>query len=93
MSILEDLYTGKISPMENIVPDNPAYRSTSTKVGDMREYFLQKLSDEDCEKFRPWNQLIQEVYYMEGYENFSYGFRLAVWLLMEAMKEYNPSEQ
>ena len=40
MSVLEDLYSGKIYPLENIVSHNPAYRPTNEKIGDMRSYFL-----------------------------------------------------
>ena len=52
MSVLEDLYSGKIYPLENIVSHNPAYRHTNEKIGDMRNYFSEKLFPEDIGKFK-----------------------------------------
>lgn len=92
MSILEDLYNGKIYPMENIVPENPEYRAVSQEIADMRKYFAEKMSIEDREKFQQWNRLIHESCGMEAYENFSYGFRLATLLFMEVLRDYKISE-
>ncbi|MDY3017627.1 MAG: hypothetical protein SOR79_10845 [Blautia sp.] len=89
MSVLEDLYSGKIYPLENIVSHNPAYRHTNEKIGDMRNYFSEKLLPEDREKFKEWNQLIHEANYMDAYANFAYGFRLAFMLFLDLLTE-NP---
>lgn len=89
MGVLEDLYIGKMYPLENIVSHNPAYRHTNEKIGDMRNYFSEKLLLEDREKFKEWNQLIHEANYMDAYANFAYGFRLAFMLFFDLLTE-NP---
>ena len=89
MSVLEDLYSGKIYPLENIVSHNPAYRPTNEKIGDMRSYFSEKLLPEDREKFKEWNQLLHESNCMDAYANFAYGFRLAFILFLDLLTE-NP---
>lgn len=90
MSILEDLYSGRIYPCEIILPKDEKYRETNDKIEEMRDYFEGKLSPEDKEKFAQWNQLIHESEFMNAYENFAYGFRLGVALIFETLAEYEP---
>lgn len=93
MSVLEDLYSGNIYPSEHIVPQNKNYRPFSKEAGNLRNYFQQKMPVEDKEKFIHFDQLIQEVHSMECYENFAYGFRLGVLLLLDILNGYEPSEE
>lgn len=88
MSILEDLYNGKIYPFESIVPQDKAYRTTNREISEMREYFAAKLSQEDKEKFKRLNDLIHQSTYMESYENFTYGFRLGVLIMCDVLAGY-----
>ena len=38
MSILDDLYNGRIYPFEQIVPADKNYRPVNAKVGEMRDF-------------------------------------------------------
>lgn len=93
MSILEDLYSGKIYPSEEIVPKEKNYRSINKEVGEFREYFREKIAPEDKEKFSQWDTLVHDTHYMECYANFSYGFRLGIMLLIDVLTDYEASEE
>lgn len=93
MSVLEDLYSGKIYPSEIIVPRDEEYKPINRKIGEMREYFSGRLSPEDKEKFEQLSNLIHESIYMESYANFSYGFRLGVMLMTDVMTGYEEPEE
>ena len=60
MSILEELYNGRVYPFEDIVPQDKTYRTSNRKVCEIREYFSESLSPEDKEKFEEMNQLHHE---------------------------------
>lgn len=92
MSILKDLYNGKIYPLDAIVPQDKEYRQIGEQIGEMRDYFEEKLPPADREKFAEWNSLIQESAYMEDYANFAYGFRLAMALYMDVLAGDESSE-
>ena len=93
MSILDDLYSGRIYPLEKIIPKDPNYRSVSNEIGELRKFFREKTAPEDKEKFNRWNQLIHEAHYMECYENFAYGFRLGALLFTDVISGYEPTER
>lgn len=93
MSVLKDLYNGKIYPLEAIDPEDEEYGKTCEKIGEMREYFEKKLSPEDREKFEEWNRLIHNSAYMEDYANFAYGFRLGLALMFEVLTGYEMPEE
>lgn len=93
MSILEELYTGKIYPFEDIVSKDKNYCSVNKKIEELQEYFCEKLSIEDREKFEQWNNLIHESNYMDSYANFAYGFRLGSMLLIDVLAGFQPSEE
>lgn len=93
MSILEDLYTGKIYPFEDIVSKDKNYCPVNKKIEELQEYFCKKLSIEDRENFEQWNNLIHESHYMDSYANFAYGFRLGSMLLLDVLAGFQPSEE
>lgn len=93
MSILEDLYSGKVYPLEKIVPQDERYRPTNEKIGELREYFKENLSPEDCEKFKQWSSLMYESQYMDSYANFAYGFRLGIMLLLDVLTGFEEPEE
>lgn len=89
MSLLEELYNGKVSPVENIIPKNTDYRRIADEVGTERKYFSTRLSPEDKERFEKWNSLIYQYEEMTEYANFSYGFRMGAMLVLEIFVEKN----
>lgn len=85
MSILEELYNGNIAPFETIVPQDREYQLKNQEIIKLKEHFQGVLSTDNMEKFNHLNQLMQEVHYTDCLENFSYGFRLGIQLLLEAL--------
>ena len=93
MSILEELYNGRVYPFEDIVPQDKTYRTANRKVCEIREYFSVSLSPEDKEKFEEMNQLLHESTCIEAYENFTYGFRLGVLMMCDVFMGYGESDE
>lgn len=93
MSILDDLYSGRIYPFEKILSKDKQYRPTNEKIGELREYFIEKLPPGDREKFNQWNHLIHESNYMDSYANFAYGFRLGIILLLDVLTGFEPLKE
>ncbi len=93
MSVLDDLYNVKIYPFEQIVSTDKNYRPVNTKVGEMRDYFMEKLPPDDREKFSQWNRLIHEIDYMDSYANFVYKFRLGFLLCFETLTGFELPEE
>lgn len=82
---MEELYMGDVSPIEKIVPRSADYRSLLRKIGDERQYFMEVLSGENKERFEEWNTMIARYEDMMQCEGFTYGFRLGVMLMAEAL--------
>lgn len=80
MRIIEKLYNGEISPVEDMIPSDPDYRKICWQIGEEREYFERTLSEKDKERFKRWNTLIYEYEKMIELENFSNGFKLGMQL-------------
>ena len=83
MSILKRLYMGNLCPIEEAIPPDADYRSLSNKIGEEREYFAERLSAEDRERFEKWNKMIFRYEDMTEYANFTQGFRLGAMLAFE----------
>lgn len=93
MSILKDLYDGKIYPLDAIIPQDKEYQKTNEMIGEMRDYFEEKISSKDKEKFEQWTNLMRDSAYMEAYANFAYGFRLGMALWLDVLTGYEPPEE
>lgn len=90
MGILKRWYNGEICPVEEIVSESQEYHSIVAEIGEEREYFKKRLSVNDRERFKKWNNLLCEYEKMAEYENFFYGFKLGVMLMFEIFsKEEN----
>ena len=87
MNVIEDLYNGKVCPVEDIRPKNEKYRPLANEIGDEREYFASKLSEEDKERYEKWNGLVFKYEGMVEYANFEYGFRLGAMLTFATFSE------
>jgi len=92
MSVINDLYNGKIYPFEEIVSRNKEYQKINEKISEIRKYFIDKMSSEDIENFIKLEELIHEANSMDTYENFSYGLRLGIMLAFEIFTEYKQAE-
>lgn len=81
--ILRQLYHGELYPDEAIMPSNPNYQKIQDKINDDYEYLKEKMSIEDVKRFDGLKNQMHDISAMEGYENFAYGFRVGVALMLE----------
>jgi hypothetical protein len=85
-SILESLFNGEIYPSEDIGADNQELRKLNSKIAEAKKVFLNNLSDRDQEIFQEVENLQNDYDNLYIYEAFTYGYRLGVRLLFEALK-------
>ncbi|HBF37037.1 MAG TPA: hypothetical protein DDW50_06920 [Firmicutes bacterium] len=83
--ILEDLYLGRLYPLEQIVPQNPEYHSVNQKKSDLMKILEIKLSAEDNQTLEEILELDCEASVMEAYASFEYGVKLGLLLMLEVM--------
>lgn len=88
-TLLQQLYDGEIYPAEQIVPKNPQYRELCRKLGAEKQYLRERLSASDQERFDEIGNMHLEIASLCGYEDFAYGFRLGVGLMIEALVSGN----
>lgn len=88
-TLLKQLYNGEIYPSETINCKAPEYRELSHKISDETEYFKKTLSPEDWSRLEQLDDMIHDRSAAYSYENFSYGFRLGVGLMIEALTDRN----
>lgn len=84
-SILEQLYIGKISPEEGIIPNDPEYRTISRQVSDMMETWKDKLSPQDFEQLEHMLDLKLEIHAMQNKACFVQGYKLGAKMTAEAL--------
>ena len=89
MSILEQLYNGKVFPCETIIPQNHSeYRAVSGKAADDYEYFMKALPTEQARRFEEMEKRNTELTGMQAYANFEYGFKLGAMLMSEVFSSH-----
>lgn len=84
-NILDRLYSGEIYPAEQIVVRTSEYRELGRKISDEKKYFQSVLSPNDGKRFEDLGDLELERSSAYAFENFVYGFRLGVGLLLETL--------
>ena len=83
-SILKKLFDGEVYPSENMVINTPEYRKAINALDKEKERLKQSLSAENREVFDSVERLYDELIAIYNYEDFAYGFRLAVALLFDS---------
>jgi hypothetical protein len=84
-SIIEQLYIGKITPEEDIIPEDPQYRAISGQVSNMMEMWRKKLSPEDFELLEQMLDLKVELHAMQNKACFVQGYKLGAKMTAEAL--------
>ncbi len=79
-SIMHDFYFGHISPYERPPIQTREYRELSDKIESEEEYFINKMSKEDYERFENYKELQWQLNTLEDVYNFSHGFKLALFM-------------
>jgi len=86
-SILQGLYDGEVFPSELILSKDPEYLTVHSKISGEREYFKQKLSEEDGKRLEEFDNLYSRTNSMDSEASFLYGFRLGAMLMVEVFTE------
>ena len=86
-SILQSLYDGKLYPSALVMPKDPEYHSVNMKIEKEKEYFEEKLSEEDYKRFEALNDLYDRSFIMHETESFISGFKLGALMLIEVFTD------
>lgn len=81
--ILKNWYDGTLFPHDEIVPDDPAYRTASRRVESAYHQLYELLSPEQQEQMKKMSEDMLLVSSIDAYAHFSYGFRLGAALMYE----------
>ena len=83
MTTLENLWYGNIRPVEQFVEGNAEYKSLLRLVGNNREKLEATLTPEQAELFEKYYTSVNEMDSISEAAAFTYGFTLAVGLLID----------
>jgi ATP-dependent protease ClpP protease subunit len=86
-SILEALFEGELSPAGMITPDTPEYHQVNNEIVQLTQTWQKKLPENDYQSLEELLELINQSNMMEAAASFSYGFRLCVALLVDALTD------
>ncbi len=86
MSVLEDLYNGKIKPSQFFCEDGSEYSEKMTILFKKYGCFKEGLSEEKEELIREIADIYNELSHRTQQESFSRGFRLGVQLMWEVFE-------
>ena len=87
MSILKDLYYGKVRYDEKPLAADSEHERLSHEVVDMERRFRAELSDEAKRQYDLYTQKIDRISDIVAFESFKQGFQLAVLLMVAAIGE------
>jgi len=91
MSIMEEIYYGRVFPAEQIVPKNDKYWSEHRKADKRIEELKGELSKEDYTKLEEICNSLTECQGIICIESYRYGFAMGLLLMREAAE--NPYMQ
>ena len=86
-NILRGLYNGKIIPWERKDPHSVEQLELVRKIEEEERYFLQKLPQDDCERFQSLMRLYSDLSSHTEEDVFSYGFTLGLLLALDITEE------
>ena len=85
MTLLEDLWYGNVNPHETILTENRRYKHLLSLMGRKRDELAETLTDRQLETLENYDEAMNEMHSFAEVEAFSYGFRLGVKLMIEAV--------
>ena len=86
MSILEDLYCGRITPHEHRIEPESEYENLLRYIIDHEDDLKSTLTDQQKEIFEKYKDCRAEVESLTEVEAFISGFKLATRIMMEVAK-------
>ena len=85
MSLLQDLYEGKVNPRKNIVMDKESINLLDGKVVEEIRYWKSVLTREQYQRFRVLQKLYAQIREEEAFENFRCGMAMGLLLMRDAV--------
>ena len=85
--MLRELYFGKIIPWERKSRICEEQLARLKKIEEEENYFLNKLSPEDGERFKAFQNLNDNFTSSEDGDTFSYGIAMGAMLMMDILNE------
>ncbi|MBD2844603.1 hypothetical protein IDH44_05330 [Paenibacillus sp. IB182496] len=85
MSILKELYDGRLKPDEKIIPTDPKYREISNDISRILNQWKTTNDAKVVEDLQKLMDLYAQVHEMELNTAFSYGFRMGAGLMVEVL--------
>ena len=85
MTLLEDLWYGNVDPHESILTDSKRYKHLLSLMGRNRDELSDTLIEKQSETLEKYDEAMNEKHSLAEVEAFSYGFRLGVRLMIEAV--------
>ena len=85
MTLLEDLWDGNIDPHEAILTDSKRYKHLLSLMARNRDELNETLTEKQSETLEKYDEAVNEMHSLAEVEAFSYGFRLGVRLMIEAV--------
>ena len=86
-STLKALFDEGIYPFEEIVPNDPEYRTVNRQISEEKQYFIQVMSLDDARRFEGLGSLCSRSASIYARDCFIYGFRLGALLMGEVFTE------
>jgi len=85
MTLLEDLWYGNLNPHEAILTENRQYKHLLSLMARNRDELSETLTDKQLETLEKYDEAMNEMHSLAEVEAFSYGFRIGVRLMIEAL--------
>lgn len=84
--VLEAIYNGQVYPLEQVVPDNPQYKTECAQAADLMDVLKDKLSKEAYDKVEELRAHLSTAQCIECEENFKFGFAMGVLMMNEVYR-------
>ena len=91
--MIKRLYEGKICPVEEKMPENPAYREAEDKALVLEEQLYRSLSQEQREMYDELKEAESAEHEIRMEESFCQGYRIGTRLLLDALGLYEEKEE
>ena len=85
MTLFEDLWYGNVNPHEAILTENRRFKHLLSLMGRKRDELSETLTEKQAETLEKYDAAVNEMHSFSEVEAFSYGFRLGVRFMIEAV--------
>ena len=85
MTLLENLWYGNVDPHEAILTDSKQYKQLLSLMARSRDELNGTLTEKQSETLEKYDEAVNEMHSLAEVEAFSYGFKLGVKMMIEAL--------